>query len=526
MSDKRTPHNSFRKQLTTTVTLGILALALITALTSGWITSSSIHNQMVEDGRQVTNSVAEQSVLSLLYGSGENAEDAFQTALGFPGITHVTLLTADGATLLSKGSHKEGLPRPASLGTDAVLIQEDDNEWVFAAAVYSDPQIESDDSAIALAQQQMERRERLGSVIVVKSKANLKQTVAAIITNNIAITTIIAVILLIIINRDFLRLTRPLSELSQVMGRAEQGDTSALAQLQGPREVRNIGRAFNKMMEALAERDAQLRRHNEQLEHEVAQRTQELVYARDMAIQANQNKSDFLSRVSHELRTPLQSILGYSDLILEELPPEMEDLRHDLETIIANANHLLTMINSILDMSKLEAGRIELQLTSINLPPLINGVVETAIPLLQNNQNRLETRLQLEQEHIVADEAKLRQIMLNLLSNAIKFTEAGTITLDVIQRPDLLHIRVGDTGIGMLPDQLEHIFDPFYQVESSITRRFQGTGLGLAITYQFCKLMGGSIQVKSDHQKGSTFDVRIPLPIKDVENGADMARQE
>jgi signal transduction histidine kinase len=514
--------SSFRKQLTTTFTIGILALAIITSLTTAWITSANVYDQMVEDGLQVTNTVAEQSVLSLLYGSGDNAEDAFNAAMGFPSISHVTLLTTDGSVLLSKGRNTSKPTRLVPKDHEAILAEENSDEWIFVAPVYSEGQIESPDNAIALAQQdESNARELLGTVVVTKSKSKLKKTVTATITNNLGVTVIVAVILLMIVRSSFSRLTQPLSELSLVMGRAELGDADAHAALQGPKEVHNIARAFNKMMEALAERDAQLRRHNEFLEHEVAQRTHDLVYARDMAIQANQNKSDFLSRVSHELRTPLQSILGYSDLIIEELPVEMGELHHDIETIIANANHLLIMINSILDMSKLESGQMQLQLSQVNLRKLISGVVETTTPLLQTNQNRLEKKLKLKQESIVIDEAKLRQIILNLLSNAIKFTHEGLIQLEVICTTELLHLTVKDSGIGMESDQIEHIFDPFYQVESSITRRFQGTGLGLAITYQFCRLMGGTIKVTSHYHQGSTFEVFIPIPIKEARDSAD-----
>ncbi len=522
MNSSAASQNSFRKQLTTTVTVGILALAIITSLTTAWITSGNIYDQMVDDGLQVTNTVAEQSVLSLLYGSGDNAEDAFKAALGFPAIIHVSLLTAEGAVLLSKGYHTAKLPQHIPEGHLAILVQENANEWIFVAPVYSEGPIESTDNAIALAHQESSPRELLGSVIVIKSKSKLEQTVAATITNNLAITVIIAIILLFIVRRSLTRLTQPLSELSLIMGRAEHGDTKSYATLQGPQEVHNIGRAFNKMMEALAERDAQLRQHNELLEYEVAQRTQDLVYTRDMAIQANQNKSDFLSRVSHELRTPLQSILGYSDLILEELPDESEAIRHDINTIITNANNLLLMINSVLDMSKLESGRMQLQLSEVHLRQLINDVVETVTPLLQTNQNRLETKLQLAQETLMIDEAKLRQILLNLIGNAIKFTQAGAIQIEVTLTSALLHLAVRDNGIGMQDDQIEHIFDPFYQVESSITRRFQGTGLGLAITHQFCKLMGGTINVSSHYNKGSAFEVFIPIPIKEAQDSADL----
>ena len=521
MNIEKKLHSSFRRQLTTTFTIGIFTLAIGTSLTTAWITSSNVYDQMVEDGLQVTNSVAQRSVLSLLYGSGDNAEEALSAALGFPSISQVTLRTNSGNVLLKKGGSLTKLPTLSDGQKTAILAEENSAEWVFIAPVYSDNQIESSDSAVSLAQPDSSHRELLGSVVVIKSKTKLGQTVTATFANNLGITILIALILLLIVQRSFSRLTQPLSALAKVMERAENGDAQSYATLQGPTEVHNIGRAFNKMMEALAERDARLRQHNEMLEHEVSQRTEELVYARDLAIQANQNKSDFLSRVSHELRTPLQSILGFSDLILEDLPTDMGETRRDLETITANATHLLAMINSILDMSKLESGQMTLQPTPTNIRLLISGIMETVTPLLKNNHNQLETTLQLQPELLIIDEAKLRQILLNLLSNATKFTQQGLIQLTVIQSAKMLQLIVKDSGIGMPESQIERIFDPFYQVESSITRRFDGTGLGLTITHQFCTLMGGTIRVTSAPDQGSTFTVSIPISLNENRNNAD-----
>ncbi len=161
-----------------------------------------------------------------------------------------------------------------------------------------------------------------------------------------------------------------------------------------------------------------------------------------------------------------------------------------------------------------------LQVAPTNLHLLINGVTETVTPLLKTGNNRLESSIHLMPESILIDEAKLRQILLNLLSNAIKFTQNGVIQLSVTQSAKLIQLTVQDSGIGMPENQIEHIFDPFYQVESTITRRFQGTGLGLAITHQFCTLMGGTIRVTSDIKQGSTFMVLIPIPTKETRDNA------
>ncbi|MGR9117692.1 MAG: ATP-binding protein, partial [Gammaproteobacteria bacterium] len=520
MQNATKPQQSFLKQLTAIFTLGILALAFIASLTTASITSINVYGQMVEDGLQVTKTLSEQAVLALIYRSSENAEDAVQAAMGFPAIVHVALVTADNSILLSNGVYASSIPSLASHPDDAILARETIDEWVFVAPVFSEGPIRSEEFAILY--QDEPQGEFLGHVVVVKSKDTLKKIVIATIITTLGVALFVAVILLFIVKRRFNYLTQPLSELSQMMAKAEHGDTRVHATPNGPIEVYSIARAFNKMMEALAERDKQLRRHNELLEFEVSQRTQDLVYARDMAVQASRNKSNFLSSVSHELRTPLQSIIGYSDLILEDLPPELSEIHHDVETIIHNASHLLAMINSVLDMSKLESGRMSLQLEEINIISIIEDVVETVTPLMSNNHNKLKHIININNPMLNIDEAKFRQILLNLLGNAAKFTEKGDVLLTVQESDKSLHIRVQDNGIGMNREQLEHIFDPFYQIDSGLTRRFQGTGLGLAITNQFCKLMGGSISVDSTPNEGAIFDVDIPLPIKEASVLADL----
>ncbi len=498
---------SFRVQLTTIFSIGILALGLVGALSSAWVTKVHIEDQLFENGLQVTESLATQSVLALIYDSPENADDAAIAAMGFPSIEHVAILTTAGNALLSKGETIEQYDI-SKITNKVALLEETLEHWVFAAPVYILDQITADEQPLLFETEQ--QQELLGYVLVKKSKEKIGQVFTAALTNNLGIGLLFALLLLAIIHLFFNRLITPLDKLSVVMGRAEEGDTNAYASLEGPREVIDIARAYNKMIEALAQHQYQLTRHNEILEYEVGERTRDLVYARDMAIQANRNKSNFLSNVSHELRTPLQSILGYSDLVLETLPPEQDDIRHDINTIVQNAENLLHMINSVLDMSKIEAGRIEVSKRETNIEQLVSGVIETIKPLMTPNQNQFEHSMQLVSPVINVDADKLRQVMLNLLSNAAKFTHNGTIQFTITQTDEVLNLQVEDNGIGMNKDQADHIFEPFYQIDAGHTRRYQGTGLGLAITHQFCQLMGGSISVKSTLNQGSMFDASIP----------------
>ncbi len=241
----------------------------------------------------------------------------------------------------------------------------------------------------------------------------------------------------------------------------------------------------------------------------------ELVAARDRAIEANRAKSTFLANMSHELRTPLNAIIGYSELIEEELHEREDDeFIPDLNKIQTAATHLLALINDILDLSKIEAGKMDLFLETADLAALIDGVVTTAMPLVEKNANRLEVRRADDLGQMFTDVTKVRQTLLNLLSNAGKFTEKGQITLEakrVIEGGlEWMVFVVADTGIGMSEEQVERLFKEFSQADSSTTRKYGGTGLGLAISKRFCQMLGGDISVKSKLGQGATFTVKLP----------------
>ena len=254
----------------------------------------------------------------------------------------------------------------------------------------------------------------------------------------------------------------------------------------------------------------------ETLERRIRDRTREAEEAQSAAESANRAKSSFLANMSHELRTPLNAIIGYSEMLMEELEETgQSDLHGDVRKVHTSARHLLVLINDVLDLSKIEAGKMEVFLETVALGPLIEQAAETVRPMVEQKGNTIEIPdAPSGLPTVTADALKLRQALLNLLNNASKFTEEGLIRVEVETRSSdgdpRVEIRVRDTGIGMSPDQLERIFQPFTQAEADTTRRFGGTGLGLVISRHFCRMMGGDITVSSREGRGSTFTVTLP----------------
>ena len=306
----------------------------------------------------------------------------------------------------------------------------------------------------------------------------------------------------------------PLSRLSETMKSAEAGEKNVRSDIKGSAEVKIIVHAFNHMMEALDDRQEKLLHQKKILSTQVAERTQELVIARDKALKATRLKSDFLANMSHELRTPISAIIGYTEMCLEELPSNTTCSK-DLKRVLAASDNLLSLINDTLDLAKIEAGYTELHIKKTDLDKLVHHTIDITRPLALKNSNELIFNIKRQTtEALHIDNEKLQQIILNLLSNACKFTTHGKISLYVNHKKEVLMITIHDTGIGMNELQKSHIFDEFHQADTNITRHYGGTGLGLAISQRLCQLMGGSINVQSEINKGTTFTIMIPLPVK------------
>ncbi len=391
---------------------------------------------------------------------------------------------------------------------------------------------------------------RLDGVLVIELDASEVIASEARARNSAIATFVITLPLVLVLGFGLVRYyTAPIEDLVLGAEHITQGKLDYKVHVRSTDELGVLATAFNTMGESLqaritAEQQAQhelrlshqqLEEYSLNLEHKVVQRTAELSYAtteaqeaRLAAEEANRAKSQFLANMSHELRTPLNAIIGYSEMLQEDaIDLEYTDIIPDLQKIHIAGKHLLALINDILDLSKIEAGRMDLYLENISLDEMLHNIIATIQPTIEKNTNTFVVHRDTSTPTIHADYTKVRQVLFNLLSNAAKFTHNGTVQLEVCDVDDqYIMFRVVDTGIGMSPEQMQHLFQAFTQADASTTRKYGGTGLGLAISQRFCHMMGGDINVTSIPRQGTTFTVILPLDVQAAKLRKEQQQQE
>jgi signal transduction histidine kinase/CheY-like chemotaxis protein len=340
--------------------------------------------------------------------------------------------------------------------------------------------------------------EKVGSIYIQSSLVEMYSRLRQNVTT-VAIVLLIASLVALFVSTRLQRvISEPVLELSATARVVSQKkDYSIRARKAGDDEVGALIDSFNDMLATIQKRDA------------------ELEEARLTAERANRAKSNFLSFMSHELRTPLTSIIGFSEMLIGDLEenakPEWID---DLRRVHDSGRYLLDLINDILDISKIEAGKMDVHVETFEVAPLVRDLNAVMRPLIERRNNRLLIESAPDIGSMQGDRIKVRQCLLNLLGNASKFTDKGTITFSINRQAkngsDALLFRITDTGIGMTPEQIAKLFRAFTQADDSTSRRYGGTGLGLALTKKFCQMMGGDVSVTSELGKGSTFTIELP----------------
>jgi len=384
-------------------------------------------------------------------------------------------------------------------------------------------------------------------VVLDVSEEKILSPIDRLATRDILIVIGALALTFIVVSYIARRMTAPITWLKSAAHALERGEFApdSLDPIAARNdELGELAHSFQNMARTITQREQSLAEQAENLEQTIQSRTAQLAQAvtdaqnaRAHAEQANQTKSEFLANMSHELRTPMNAIIGYSEMLIEEAEAAKKPhIVADLQKIRNAGKHLLDLINDILDLSKVEAGKMPLYIEQFDVREMLGEVVTTIAPLVEKNQNTLDLHFADDLGTMHADVTKVRQTLFNLLGNATKFTEKGTVTFEARRETvpptapsegqsgndaspkmaagtERLVFVVRDTGIGMTPDQLGRIFEAFMQADSSTTRKYGGTGLGLPISRNFCLLMGGDLLVESEYGKGSTFTIVLPAKV-------------
>ncbi|MGA2133725.1 MAG: response regulator [Bryobacteraceae bacterium] len=481
-----------------------LLLACATFLTYELLTYRAMVTKQLTSLAQI---IAHTNTAALLFEDRASATESLAALRAAPNLVAACIYTRDGRPLavFLRGESRRDLPRRPG-----------------------PPQARFGDHSLELFEPVVFDRDRIGSVYLKRDLRDLYERLQRYAAILLGVLLMSSAAVLLLSSRLQNVISQPILSLANMAGRVSAERNYALrAPKRGRDEIGILVDRFNEMMEQiqtrtldLAEAQHALELHVAELCGEIAQRRQaqeELLAAKQSAEESSRSKSVFLANMSHELRTPLNAIIGYSEMLREEADElGRGSCSTDLGRISDAGKHLLALINSVLDLSKVEAGKTEISWEDASVARILDEAAGAMAPLARKNNNQLVVSCEPDLPAMHVDVIKFRQSLYNLIANACKFTENGTVSVDVApvnaDGADWIEWRVRDTGIGIPADQIGKLFRPFTQVDASTSRKYGGTGLGLAISQRFCTLMGGAIRVASEPGKGSTFTIRLPYP--------------
>lgn len=486
-----------------------VVLIIVAALSVSWLRMSAIVD---ESQRELSRELvaAWETSASELTGSGPLLRPGVESDVGG---ARVVLLTPEAAA-----GHSDGFVQRAwaRMIEDPDHLEEHQSRWSGLKREYR--------YAKAVRPAASVREEPDGVVYLRRESATagtqMLVNMAYLLSAGLIALGLAVLVFYLITNRLILGPVRALKDTAEMV---REGDVGVRSEIRTGDEFEELGETFNQMLEALSSTQEQLRAMNRSLDL----RVNELAERNVALYEANKLKGEFLANVSHELRTPLNSIIGFTELLIEAADKEAEagddstrltKRRRYLENIQTSGRNLLELITGLLELAKLEAGRMELRIEPVNLRELLETLGAMMRPLADRGGVELNIELPDDLPVMETDGKKLQQVVFNLLSNAVKFTEHGTVTL-TIERDhcvdgDWVRFSVADTGIGISPEQMARLFQPFTQVhQANSSRKYGGTGLGLALSQQLCRLLGGDISVVSEVGKGSVFTVCLPAAI-------------
>jgi signal transduction histidine kinase len=537
----------FRVALPLKFTVSISVLVVLTSLTLGWFFSRNavelIRAALMERGRSLARNLAYNSEYGVLISNQNILQQLVDGVIKEEDVLYAIVQNEEGEALAAARSTQLPILPPRDVERTEIKDVSWNSKITRAYQIHWGDEIFYEITFPVRTQAIRREREEIGIMIeeapgggnvsasekeiglaAVGMSLSQKRVNATImdIYRNIALLTLLVICAGIAVTVLLVKvIAGPINELATAAKRIAEGDLSSKVPTKSRDEIGELATSFNRMAEAIEQREGELRSHAEKLDRlnsQLLAQQDELKQFNAQLEAASQHKSQFLANMSHELRTPLNAIIGFSGILLNPSLGKVSEpeRREFLGNIVTSGRHLLDLVNQVLDVSKIEVNKLPLKQTSFSVANVLESVRQTVEPLAEEQRISIVTDVDPALGTLIADETRFRQILYNLLSNAIKFTpEAGTVTIRAQLSGDWAEFSITDTGIGIKPEDRERIFQEFERVEMTAGRRFEGTGLGLTLAKNFVELHGGKIWVESELGKGSTFSFVMPLNMRE-----------